>query len=75
VPYFVTDTHTPDEQEPVYKTLFQRLRLDKERYGKGDSVFGYVDFKILETTRPDSTAAHYGKGYFRGRVERDISPR
>ena len=52
---------------PNYKTIYQRLILDKNNYQVGDSVFGKVDFKIYEYNN-DYKNEYIGKGYFKSKI-------
>ena len=67
-PYFFTDLIIPDEPEPTYKIVYQKLTLDKPDYKPGDSLYGHIDFKSIETDKDNNTTEHWGKGYFRTRV-------
>lgn len=51
-------------RKPSFKVIKQNLILNKNRYILGDSIFGKVDFKIIE----DKKITHIGNGYFRGKV-------
>ena len=67
-PYYFTDLIIPDEPEPKFKIVYQNLILNKRTYKSGDSLFGYIDFKSIETVKGNKTKEHWGKGYFRARV-------
>ncbi len=67
-PYFSTDVISPDEVEPTYKIVYQKLILDKASYSLGDSLYGYIDFKSVEFDKENNTTEHFGKGYFRTKV-------
>lgn len=67
-PYFSTDVIYSDEVEPTYKIVYQKLILDKASYSSGDSLYGHIDFKSIETDKEKNTAEHFGKGYFRTKV-------
>jgi hypothetical protein len=69
-PYYWQDAIDPDAPESRYETVYQKLILDKAVYKPGDSLFGYIDFKITETNRRKKPVEHQGKGYFRARVEK-----
>ncbi len=66
--YFATDLIDPDMPDPIYKIVYQKLILDKPAYKYGDSLYGYIDFKSIETSNGNNTTEHWGKGYFRTRV-------
>lgn len=51
--------------EPKQEIILQSLILDKETYKEGDSIYGYVDFKIIRTDIENFVSIHEGKGYFR----------
>ncbi|XWW44941.1 hypothetical protein JYG30_19715 [Fibrella sp. USSR17] len=67
-PYHSTDVVIPDEPEPVYEIVYQKLTLDKPVYEVGDSLYGNIDFKAIEIDREGSEFSHDGKGYFRTKV-------
>jgi hypothetical protein len=59
-----------DSQEPTtFKVLNQSITLDRHAYRLGDSVYGKVNFKIIETTAGQKIT-HVGYGYFRAKVEK-----
>jgi hypothetical protein len=63
-PYYFTDVIT-DEPDPTYKIVYQKLTLDKSAYKPGDSLYGYIIFKSIETDHNNNKTEHSGKGYFR----------
>jgi hypothetical protein len=67
-PYFSTDVIYSDKVEPTYKIVYQKLILDKASYSSGDSLYGHIDFKSIETDKEKNTTEHFGKGYFRTKV-------
>lgn len=67
-PYYSTDVVIPDEPEPVFNFVYQKLTLDKPVYKEGDSLYGKVRFKSIETDRDGSKIDHSGDGYFRAVV-------
>lgn len=67
-PYLTTDVISPDEEKPTYKIVYQKLILDKASYSLGDSMYGHIDFKSIETDKENNTTEHFGKGYFRTKV-------
>jgi len=67
-PYYFTDLIIPDEPEPKFKIVYQKLILNKPTYNTGDSLYGYIDFKSIEIIKGSKTKEHWGKGYFRARV-------
>lgn len=69
-PYLVADIEDPNALEHSYEILYQRLTLDKTSYKLGDSLFGKVDFKIIETTPNRNPVQHLAKGYFRTKVKK-----
>lgn len=68
-PYYYTDLYIPDEPEPNYKIVYQQLTLDKYVYKPGDSLYGYINFKSIETDKDNNKTEHWGKGYFRTRIK------
>lgn len=69
-PYFVTDIVYPDAPKPSFKVVYQRLTLNKLSYKLGDSLYGKVDFKIIEATRNQNPVQHLAKGYFRTKTKK-----
>jgi hypothetical protein len=67
-PYFYTDVIIEGEVEPTYIILYQKLTLDKPTYLVGDSLYGKIEFKSIETDKDNNTTEHFGKGYFRTKV-------
>jgi len=60
-PYYFTDLIT-DEPDPTYKIVYQKLTLDKSAYKPGDSLYGYIIFKSIETDHNNNKTEHSGKG-------------
>lgn len=69
-PYFSTDMVMEDEIKPVYKTVYQKLILDKAHYKIGDSLYGRIEFMSIETTRDNRKQKHFGIGNFRAKVRK-----
>lgn len=69
-PYFSTDVIIIGEPESTYNIVYQKLTLDKTSYSPGDSLFGYIDFKSIETDKRKKTTEHLGKGYFRTKISK-----
>lgn len=67
-PYNFMDIIT-DEPDPTYKIVYQKLTLDKSAYKPGDSLYGYIIFKSIETDHNNNKTEHSGKGYFRTRIK------
>ena len=67
-PYYFTDVIFLNKVEPTYKIIYQNLILDKPIYSLGDSMYGYIDFKSIETKNGKKLTEHFGKGYFRTKV-------
>jgi hypothetical protein len=53
------------DTEDHFKVLDSRLVLNKDSYKKGDSIFGYVAFKIQRKHGTEKYIEE-GKGYFKG---------
>ena len=82
IPYYYTDMIMGGvETVSSYNIIQQKLILNKSKYVLGDSIFGYVDFKLIENEKtiykedfPDKIEnrkiTHIGKGYFRGKIEK-----
>ncbi len=71
-PYSFTDMVIPDEVEPTYQIIFQKLTLDKANYKLGDSLYGRLEFKSIETDKENKKIEHFGIGNFRTKVKRRI---
>lgn len=69
-PYSSTDMVIPDEPKPTYKIIYQKLTLDKANYKFGDSLYGRIEFKSIETDRENKKIEHFGIGNFRTKVGR-----
>lgn len=71
---FYTETHhfadsLPIESvEPTQEIVYQKLTLDKPAYRAADSLYGYIDFKVIETDSDKYKVGYIGKGYFRAKV-------
>jgi len=68
-PYYSTDLVIPNEPEPIFKVIFQKLTLDKTVYKIGDSLYGMIDFKSIEIEPDGNKIKHSGNGYFRTTVK------
>ncbi len=68
-PYFSDDIVYEGEVEPSFKVIYQKLTLDKTDYNIGDSLFGWIDFKSVETA-PNNGREHFGVGHFRTKVQK-----
>jgi hypothetical protein len=62
--------HIDDEIEPTHKLIYQKLTLDKPNYKLGDSLYGKIEFKSIETDSNGETKEHFGKGNFRTKVKK-----
>lgn len=71
LPYYQTDAILLDDgrKPTTFKVLNQSVTLNKPAYRLGDSVYGKVSFKIIETTA-GRKITHIGYGYFRAKVEK-----
>lgn len=54
--------------EPSYEVVYQNVSLNKATYAVGDSLYGSVDFKSIETTGDGVKRQHIGKGLFRAKI-------
>jgi len=54
--------------EPSYEVVYQNVSLNKATYSVGDSLYGSVDFKSIETTPDGVKRQHIGKGLFRAKI-------
>ena len=68
-PYYFTDLIIEGEVKPTYEIVYQKLILDKPSYTMGDSLYGYIEFKSIETDNQKHTSEHFGKGYFRSIIK------
>lgn len=69
-PYFSTDVIVVGEAEPTYKIVYQELSLDKLNYKLGDSLYGKIEFKSIETDKDLKKEVYFGKGSFRTKVKK-----
>jgi len=71
LPYHETDAITVGEEEkPVtFQVINQSLTLSKYNYQINDSVYGKINFKIIETNNGQKIH-HIGYGYFRAKVDK-----
>lgn len=67
-PYYLTDVIRVGEVKPTYKLIYQRLILNKPIYKLGDSLYGRIEFRSIETDKNKKKIEHTGKGYFRTKV-------
>ena len=68
-PYYSDDIVFPDERDPNYKILYQRLILDKPKYKNGDSLFGRIEFKSIGLDMFHQKSEQFGMGNFRAKVD------
>ncbi|MDR6803132.1 hypothetical protein J2Y45_000402 [Dyadobacter sp. BE34] len=68
--YLATDNIIPWEVKPTHKIVYQKLTLDKPKYVVGDSLFGKIEFKSIETDNEGERTEHFGKGHFRTKVSK-----
>lgn len=68
-PYYEDDVVFEGEPFETYKLIYQKLTLNKLNYKVGDSLFGKIDFKSIETDLEKKKHEHTGKGYFRAKVK------
>jgi len=67
-PYHYTDA-VMHGTKPVYTNVYQKLVLDKSGYITGDSLYGMINFKSIETDGYFNKVEHIGKGIFRVRLK------
>ena len=67
-PFAYVDYMMEGAPEPSYDVVYQKVSLHKATYSVGDSLYGSVDFKSIETTTDGVKRQHIGKGLFRARV-------
>jgi len=61
------------EEKSRFKIIKQELKLNKENYCLGDSLYGWVYFHINETNKAwdgKVKIEHYASGYFRAIVKK-----
>ena len=68
-PYYYTDLEEDKKKEPVYKLIGQTLTLDKSQYHLGDSLYGKIDFHILEINEGRETGL-CANGFFRTKISK-----
>lgn len=66
--YLFSDGNIGEKIKPKHKLVYQKLILDKVNYNIGDSLYGKIDFKSIETDKYGDTTEHFGKGYFRTKI-------
>lgn len=69
-PYSYTDVVLEKKTRPTYKILSQKLTLNKSKYMIGDSLYGSVEFSILETNGKLQTR-HAANGFFRTKITKE----
>lgn len=69
-PYFFTDIIIENELVPTYNSIYQKLTLNKAHYSPGDSIYGRIEFKSIETNRDNEKTEHFGIGNFRAKIEK-----
>lgn len=67
--YLSTNVVCEDDFLPLHKIIHQKLTLNKPNYKVGDSLFGHIEFKSIETDRDKNEIQHFGKGYFRTKIK------
>lgn len=67
-PFAYVDYVIEGAPEPSYEIVYQNLSLNKATYSVGDSLYGSVDFKSVETTPDGLKRQHTGKGLFRTKI-------
>jgi len=68
-PYYFTDNISVGEKQSTYKIICQKLTLNKSNFIIGDSVYGKIDFKSVETDNRNEVINHSGVGYFRTKIK------
>ena len=68
-PYLSTDVIIEGEKESEYKIIYQKLTLNNSNFKNGDSIYGKIDFKSIETDNQNTVLNHTGVGYFRAKVK------
>ena len=69
-PYSYMDIIMENETRPTYKILSQKLTLDKASYAVGDSIYGSVEFRIIEINGTLQTR-HAANGFFRTKITKE----
>ncbi|KAF2513688.1 hypothetical protein EYY60_05535 [Flavobacterium zhairuonense] len=67
--YSYDDVVYEDETKSTYNLIYQKLILDKQNYKVGDSLYGNIEFKSIETDHKNNRIQHFGKGYFRTKIK------
>ncbi len=68
-PYYDDDIVFEGEPFETYKLVYQKLNLNKTNYKAGDSLFGKIEFKSIETDLEKKKHEHTGNGFFRAKVK------
>jgi hypothetical protein len=55
-------------EKPLHWVIHQQLVLDKASYKIGDSLYGYIDFKVKERNEIGDTVVYSAQGKFRAKV-------
>lgn len=71
-PYFYTDLDPDKKKELVYELIGQTLTLDKPQYQLGDSLYGKINFHILETNKGRQTEL-CANGFFRTKISKQAN--
>lgn len=66
-PYSYTDIVMENETRRTYKILSQNMTLNKPNFTDGDSLYGSIEFRILETNGKLQTR-HAANGFFRTKI-------
>ncbi|MDQ6481927.1 hypothetical protein [Dyadobacter sp. LHD-138] len=69
-PYKYSDIPLENETEPIYKVIVQKLTLDKSHFQVGDSIYGLVNFRIIEI-KDKISIGHTAKGFFRTKIAKE----
>lgn len=68
-PYSYADVIVENETRSTYKILSQKLTLNKTCFAVEDSLYGSVEFRIVETNGKLQTR-HAANGFFRTKINR-----
>ncbi|HEY6063583.1 MAG TPA: hypothetical protein VIV35_08240 [Chitinophagaceae bacterium] len=66
--FYSDDSGSDYRANPSFEIIDQNLVLSKRQYGVGDSIYGRINFKIVENSNGE-TWQHSGQGYFRSKVD------
>lgn len=70
-PYFTTDAGPPFDlkESSLFEVVEEKLVLNKIYYKPGDSLFGRINFHLIEIVSGEKVEEHKGSGFFRCKID------